>query len=101
MLFDPGAAYSAIIPSVAALLGLRPVGNVSILQGALSDADCPLYMLDSFQLGFIRLTNVKVAAMTFSEKAGFHGLIGMDFLRRYRFTLEPDTATLILRPLRK
>jgi len=32
---------------------------------------------------------------------GFHGLIGMDFLRQYRFTVEPDTATLILRPLRK
>lgn len=101
MLFDPGAAYSAIKPSVAALLGLRPIGSVHILQGALSDVDCPLYMLDSFQLGFIRLTNLTVAAMTFSEKAGFHGLLGMDFLRQYRFTLECDTATLILRPLRK
>lgn len=101
MLFDPGAAYSVIKPSVAELLGLRALGRVHILRGALTDTYCPLYTLDSFQLGFIRLTNVKVAGMTFSEKAGFHGLIGMDFLRHYRFTLECDTATLILRPLRK
>ena len=48
MLFDPGAAYSAIKPSVATLLDLRPTGSVNILQGARTDALRPLYKLDSF-----------------------------------------------------
>jgi hypothetical protein len=101
LLFDPGSVYSMIKPSVVTLLNLRAIGSRRVLQGAYFPVDCPVYQLESFQLGFVRLVNMRMVAISLDARLGFHGLIGMDFLRRYRFTLEPDTATLILRPLRK
>lgn len=101
LLFDPGSAYSMIKPSVAGLLNLHVIGSRRVLQGAYYPADCPVYQLDSFQLGFIQRVNIRMIAIPLDAQLGFHGLIGMDFLRQYRFTVEPDTATLILRLLRK
>jgi len=101
LLFDPGAAFSTIKPSAAALLELPIVGRQRLLQGGYYLIDCPVYQLDSFQVGFIRRARMRVLGMPIDAQSGLHGLIGMDFLRQYRFTLEPDTATLILRPRRK
>jgi predicted aspartyl protease len=100
-LFDPGAAYSSVAPEIAALLELRVVGRRRILQGAYHEVDCPVYQLDLFEIGFIRRTNMRLIGMPLDLKLNFIGLLGMDFLRQYRFTVEPDTATLILRLLRK
>jgi len=100
-LFDPGAAFSTINPNVAALLELRIVGSQPLLQGAYYPINCPVYQLDSFKIGFIRHTNMRMLGMPLDAQLDFIGLLGMDFLRQYRFTLEPDTATLILRPRRK
>lgn len=100
-LFDPGAAYSSIAPEIAALLELRVVGSRRILQGAYHEVSCPVYQLDSFQIGFMRRTNMRLVGMRLDLKLNFIGLLGMDFLRQYRFTVEPDTATLILRSLQK
>jgi predicted aspartyl protease len=100
-LFDPGAAYSSVVPEIAALLELRVIGSRRILQGAYHDVSCPVYQLDLFQIGFIRRTNMRLVGMPLDLNLNFIGLLGMDFLRQYRFTVEPDSATLILRPLRK
>jgi predicted aspartyl protease len=100
-LFDPGAAFSTMSPQVAALLQLPVVGNRWILQGGYYPTNCPVYQLESFRIGFIRLQNMRIVEMPIDLNQNFNGLIGMDFLRHYRFTLECDTATLILRPLRK
>jgi hypothetical protein len=101
LLFDPGSVYSMIKPSVATLLNLHAIGSWRVLQGAYFPVDCPVYQLDSFQIGFLQRVNMRVTAVPLAAELGFHGLLGMDFLRQYRFTVEPDTATLILRPRRK
>jgi len=100
-LFDPGAAYLTISPHVAAILELRVIGSQPILQGAYYLINCPVYRISVFQIGFIHRTNIRIVGMPLDPRLDFIGLLGMDFLRQYRFTLEPDTATLILRPLRK
>ncbi|MGH7598311.1 MAG: retropepsin-like aspartic protease [bacterium] len=101
LLFDPGAAYSAITPDIAALLELRIVGSRRLLQGGYHDISCPVFQVESFQIGFIRRMNMRLVGMPLDAQLNFDGIIGMDFLRQYRFTVEPDSATLILRPLRK
>jgi predicted aspartyl protease len=100
-LFDPGAAVSTIAPDTAAMLALRAVGSQRMLQGGYLDIICPVYQINSFQISFIRRSNMRMVEMQFHPQLDFDGLLGIDFLRHYRFTLEPDTATLILRPLRK
>ena len=101
LLFDPGAAFSSIAPNVAALLKLSVVGSQSLLQGGYHPVTCPVYLINSFQMGFIRRLNMRMVGMSIDLRLNFIGFLGMDFLRQYRFTLETDTATLILRPLRK
>jgi len=100
-LFDPGAAYLTINPDVATILDLRVIDNQPLLQGAYYPINCPVYQVPAFQIGFIHRTNVRIVGMPLDPRLDFIGLLGMDFLRQYRFTLEPDTATLILRPRRK
>jgi predicted aspartyl protease len=101
LLFDPGAAFSSVVPNVAAILKLQVVGRQSVFQGGFYPVSCPVFLLDSFQIGFIRRVNMRMIGMPLDPRLNFIGILGMDFLRQYRFTVEPDTATLILRPRRK
>ncbi len=100
-LFDPGAAYSTIKPGIATLLSLPVVGKQFMLQGGYYLTHCPVYQIDLFRIGSIRRSSVRMVELSLAPQLNFNGLLGMDFLKHYRFTVEPDTATLILRPLRK
>lgn len=100
-LFDPGTPYSMLAQEMATLLELRMIGKRPILQGGYYPATCPVYHLDSFRIGFVRHLNVRMSGVQLNDQLDFDGLLGMDILCQYRFTLEPDTATLILRPRRK
>lgn len=57
----------------------------------------------NFSVGAMVQNNIVVSVVDFPEGFQLDGLLGMSFLGKYRFTIEPDTATLILRniPLKK
>jgi len=61
----------------------------------------PEVELTSFRVGTVGMSNFRVLVMSFHPNLGIDGLLGMDFLHRFRFTVEPDTATLVLRSLKK
>lgn len=44
---------------------------------------------------------VLVSVVDFPEGFRLDGLLGMNFLGKYRITIETDTATLILREIKK
>ncbi len=102
---DCGAAHCIInrnlLDQIAAevsdtKLRLAPIGKQTVLASALKIKD--------FEVGARKQNDVTVGILDFpDELKKLNGLLGMNFLRNYRFTIEPDTATLVLReiPIRK
>ncbi|KAA0221880.1 hypothetical protein EDS67_27820 [candidate division KSB1 bacterium] len=59
--------------------------------------------IDDFVVGGKMQKNMLVTIVDLPPGFQLDGLLGMNFLGKYRFTIEPDTATLILRniPVKK
>jgi predicted aspartyl protease len=57
--------------------------------------------LQEIRIGGVIRKNLPALAITFPPNFEVHGLIGMNFLKGLRFTVEMDTGTLILREARK
>lgn len=55
-----------------------------------------LVIFNNITLHDRRITDLKVAVLDDSPFVGFDGLLGMDFLGNYRFSIEPDKKRLIL-----
>lgn len=101
---DSGAAFCAInqklLDKIFAQvsdfkLPIAPVGKEYI--------HAPTLQIKSFSAGSMVQSDIMVSVVDFPEGFQLDGLLGMNFLGKYRFTIEPDTATLILRdiPLKK
>jgi predicted aspartyl protease len=99
---DSGAAYCSInrrlLDKIVAepanfTLNIAPIGKEPISAPALN--------VKNFVVGSAVQSNILVAIVDFPK--GFHldGLLGMNFLGKYRFTIESDTATLVLREIKK
>jgi predicted aspartyl protease len=101
LLLDTGAAYSSITPQVAARLRLTIIGSQSVLLGGSIGLSYPEVELTTFRVGTLDVPNFRVLVMSFDPSLGINGILGMDFLHRFRFTVEPDTTTLVLRALKK
>ena len=96
---DTGAALTVLSPRVADEVGLdagRPpryeqITSVHRTQRA------PVVRLDRLQVGRHWATDVEALVLALPHSLRIDGLLGVNFLRRFRPTFEYDTATLVLR----
>lgn len=101
-LVDTGSAYTGIAPSTAAYLGVTPQTSpgVRIAPAHGPTVAVPTARLQTFSVGGHRLDNLEVVILDLPAELQIDGLLGMDVLGRFRLTLEPDRAILVLRPRR-
>jgi predicted aspartyl protease len=101
-LVDTGAAYCAIsrkaLDQITAeptdtKVWLAPIGKQPILASTLK--------IDDLAIGGIVQRNMLVPIVDFPEGFQSDGVIGMNCMGKYRITIEPDTATLVLREIPK
>jgi predicted aspartyl protease len=101
-LVDTGAAYCSIsrkaLDQITAeptdiKVWLAPVGKEPIAASTLK--------IDTFAVSGIVLQNLLVPIVDFPENLQIDGVLGMNFMGKYRITIETDTATLILREIPK
>jgi predicted aspartyl protease len=100
MIVDSGAAYCCITPEMARLLGYdlsHPTSRRFIYGAQGVEAEVPSFRLQSLQVEGVTVKELEVLVMTFSPRLRIDGLLGVNFLERFRPTLEFDTATLVLR----
>ena len=100
MMVDSGAAYCCITPEIARLLGYdlrRPMARHSIASAQGVDAEVSSFRLQSLQVEGIIVQALEVLVITFSPRLRIDGVLGVNFLERFRATFDFDTATLILR----
>jgi len=97
LMLDTGATNTVISRRLASLLALRPSGTniVHTVGGAITVS---LARLQSLRLGEAEATNLPVIIHDFSPSPRFEGLLGMDFLGRYKIGLDVQKQILVLAP---
>lgn len=97
LLIDTGASVTVVHPLVLDRLGYNlsrsPQGRFLTAGGAV---DAPIINIDTLELGGQGLANLSIGALSISISRGVDGLLGMDFLSRFRFRVDQDAAQLIL-----
>jgi predicted aspartyl protease len=100
MIVDSGAAYCCITPEIARLLRYdlqRPMARCSIASAQGLEAEVPSFRLQSLQVEGIMVQMLEVLVVHFPPRLRIDEVLGVNFLERFRFTLDFNTATLILR----
>jgi predicted aspartyl protease len=100
MMMDNDAAYCCNTPEIARLLGYdlqRPMARRSIASAQGLEAEVPSFRLQSLQVEGIIVQMLEVLVVRFPPRLRIDGVLGVNFLERFRSTFDFDTATLILR----
>ena len=97
LMLDTGATNTVVSRRLANLLSLRPVGNATVqtVGGVIAVA---IAELRSLKVAEAEITNLPVVIHDFSSDPRFEGLLGMDFLGRYKIGLDLRKQVLVLSP---
>ena len=98
---DTGASYTVISTAVAAALNLTPNPEVPpiTLQTANGRVQAPLVNLKTVTVGNLTTPNVTAAIHDFNDSAGIGGLLGLNFLNRFKMTVDATRNLLTLEPV--
>jgi clan AA aspartic protease (TIGR02281 family) len=97
---DTGAQRLVISRYVADMLGLditHPLRFEAIVTAERQTPPAAVVRLDSLQVGGIRVRGLEASVFDLPSTLRADGLLGLNFLRRFRVTFEFDRSTLILR----
>ena len=97
---DTGAQRTIISHDVSDTLGLdiaHPLRFEVIVTAERQTAPAPVIRLDSVQLGGIRVRDLEASVFDLPPTLRADGLLGLNFLRRFRVIFEFDRSNLVLR----
>ncbi|MEO0248178.1 MAG: retropepsin-like aspartic protease, partial [candidate division WOR-3 bacterium] len=89
MIVDSGAGYCCITPEMARLLGYdlsHPPSRRFIYGAQGVEAEVPSFRLQSLQVEGIVIKGLEARVMTFAPRLRIDGLLGVNFLERFRPT---------------
>jgi len=96
---DTGASTTIVSNEIIEKIGFQPneIKDYVEFGDASQDHTVPRMILPSFRIGDTSVTNLEVLAYSLPEKYGIDGVIGLNFLRRFRrFTIDFERACLVL-----
>ena len=97
LMLDTGATHTVISQRLAEMLSLRPMGR-SAVQTVGGVIGVTISRLRSLKVGAAEVSDVPIVVHDFSRDPRIDGLLGMDFLGRYRFGLDARRQVLVLSP---
>jgi len=98
MLVDTGAALTLLSEHAAEEMGLdrsRGVRQERIVS-LHRTVHVPVLLLESLRVGAQRVSGMEVVVLPLPPELGIDGLLGINFLERFRPTFEFDRGTLVL-----
>jgi predicted aspartyl protease len=101
LIVDTGAQRSVVSPRVAQRLNLGPPLRMQTLVGVGQSPPVPVVRLDQLRVGASTVRGLEVFVYDLPALLAADGLVGLDFLRRFRVTFDFDAAMLILREPRQ
>jgi len=98
LLLDTGASLSIISYETLARLGVSPdqAGKVGWFSTANGVVQAPIVSLAGFTIGEHFAENIEVGVMDVSESGAIDGLLGMNFLKLFKFYIDQGENTLHL-----
>jgi predicted aspartyl protease len=99
LIVDTGAERTLISRRTAVRLGLdlaRPL-RLQPLAGIGQSPPAPVVRLDRLRVGATAVDGLEISVYDLPAIVRAEGLLGLDFLRRFRVTLAFDTGVLVLR----
>jgi clan AA aspartic protease (TIGR02281 family) len=100
-LVDTGATFTVITQKLAQEMGLdkvSPLRKIPVVS-AHQVAQVPLMQIDSLQVGDKVVSPLEVLIMSLPVNLQVDGLLGVNFLEKFRVTFEFEQSILILRDL--
>ncbi len=100
-LVDTGAAHSALrrglVDHLDIPIDLQRTTAIAPVEGAI--VQVPLITIAQLSVGGIQVANVDAVVVELPRELKLDGVLGMNFLKRFRMTIEMDACTLVLRPI--
>jgi predicted aspartyl protease len=97
LIVDSGAERSVISRDAVQRLNLGPPLRTQTLVGVGRSPPVPVVRLDRLQVGASAVTGLEAFVYDLPALLAADGLLGLDFLRRFRVTFDFDAGVLILR----
>ena len=97
LVLDTGATNTVISRRLAHSMALRPVSN-AVIQTVGGRIGVAVTRLQSMRVGEAEITEFSVIVHDFSSDPRYEGLLGMDFLGRYKLGLDIQQRVLVLWP---
>ncbi len=94
-LLDTGASYCVITPGLARELALSPTGSFATVLTANGAVKAPVVRLRSLELNGTRAHDIQ-AIVHDAVGPKLDGVIGLNFLNRYRYAVDPQRRELEL-----
>jgi predicted aspartyl protease len=101
LIADSGAQRSVLSQRVAQRLNLGPPLRAQALVGIGRSPPVPVVRLDRLRVGASTVRSLEVFVYDLPLLLATDGLLGLDFLRRFRVTFDFDSGVLILREPRR
>jgi clan AA aspartic protease (TIGR02281 family) len=100
-LVDTGATFTVITQKLAQEMGLDRVSSLRKISVASAHqvARVPLVPIDSLQVGDKVVSPLEVLIMSLPVNLQVDGLLGVNFLEKFRVTFEFEQSILVLRKL--
>jgi clan AA aspartic protease (TIGR02281 family) len=98
---DTGASYTIIAQNIANTLNLMPNPEIPpiTLQTANGLIQAPLVNLETVTVGHLTTHNITAAIHDFQESSEIGGLLGLNFLNRFKMTVDSTRHQLTLEPI--
>ena len=101
LILDTGASMTIISPKLASALDLFQYesGKKAHFQTANGDVFAPVANLANLSIGDYSFNNLLVGILPISDNSEIQGLLGMNFLKHYKFFIDQQNLTLELSTL--
>lgn len=96
LLLDTGASITMLNPNSISQNLFTILDNNQILQTASGTTNAKRVMVDSFKIDDIEFSNYEIVISNRKVFNGFDGLLGMDFLGQFQFSIDKEKSILYL-----
>jgi len=98
LLIDTGASMTMVTSGTLQQQGARyrDTGQSRIFNTANGPVHAPIYILEALSIGDWTVERLEVGVLELGEQAGIDGLLGMNFLRHFRFFIDQNESMLRL-----
>ncbi|MGD2137195.1 MAG: aspartyl protease family protein [Gammaproteobacteria bacterium] len=98
LLIDTGASMTILTPAVLERPGIRyrDTGRTGFFNTANGPVRVPIYELATLAVGDWQVRHLEIGVLDLGERSGIDGLLGMNFLNRFRFFIDQNASVLRL-----